>query len=77
MKRGGLGKESAQACLELAKKLVYQVLTLIWKKLGLTQRDHGAGAQKWRHRPASIYSSRLLYATGPWPFLALRSERID
>lgn len=37
MKCDGLGEASAQACFELAKKLVYHVPRLIWKKPGLTQ----------------------------------------
>lgn len=45
MKCGGLGEASAQACFELAKKLVYHVPRLIWKKLGLTQgRSWGWGS---------------------------------
>lgn len=47
MKCGELGEASAQACLGLAKKRVYHVPRLIWKKLGLTQgRSWGWGSEE-------------------------------
>lgn len=80
MKCGGLGEASAQACFELAKKLVYHVPRLIWKKPGLTQ----GRSWSWGSEVGPQPSFQLLQqgcstplAAALVPFPALRSEWID
>lgn len=72
MKCGGLGEACAQACLELARKLVYHVPRLIWSswKLG-----GGPSSEPQPHDLPCVSPS--FFQINLVPCLALRSEWID